>query len=118
MARSRDTDLELNFDGLTDSLTNLVGTLILFVFLLFALTREIKPEVAPQVVPKLAWTEVGKKRPTADLIRELASMQGELAALDGLVKQQESQAASLRERIDDLSRRAKTKATGPTATGN
>jgi hypothetical protein len=37
--RRRDT-IELNFDGLTDAVTNLVGTLILLVVLVMMLTRE------------------------------------------------------------------------------
>jgi len=38
MAR-RSNELELNFDGLTDSITNLVGALIILVVLLVAITR-------------------------------------------------------------------------------
>lgn len=41
--RRRQDGIELNFDGLTDAVTNLVGTLILLVVLVMALTHEAQP---------------------------------------------------------------------------
>jgi len=45
MARqSRSTKVELNFDGLTDAVTNLTGTLILLVVLMLGITRAVTKE--------------------------------------------------------------------------
>lgn len=38
--RKRDSELDLNFDGLTDTVTNLVGNLLLIVVLLIGITRD------------------------------------------------------------------------------
>lgn len=43
----RNSAIELNFDGLTDSVTNLVGALILLVVLLLAITKEIPLNATP-----------------------------------------------------------------------
>ena len=43
MARRRKSEIELNFDGLTDSVTNLVGALILIVLLMIGVTTSSAP---------------------------------------------------------------------------
>ena len=119
MARRRDNEIELDFDGLADSLTDLVGTLTLFVFLLFVLSNEIRPPAAAPSVPTIGWEQVaGKSRSIADLKREVSMLDRELATLNGAIKQEETQMAPLGERIDALIRKASAPPAAAPAGGN
>jgi hypothetical protein len=98
MPRRPIAEIELNFDGLTDSLTNLVGTLILFVFLLFVLTRE---SALPGVASGFD-NRAGGNRSATDLLQEITRLQALLKSLESQVAQQESDLPQLRQRLDTL----------------
>ncbi len=57
MPNPRRSQLELNFDGLTDSVTNLVGALILLIVLLIGITRQAVLAPLPGTVPDSAGAE-------------------------------------------------------------
>jgi len=113
MARKRDSDIELDFDGLADSLTDLVGTLTLFVFLLYYLSHETKPVPAPPNVIHRGWEDPGKTRSLSDLRGALTLLEGELTALDRAIQHEETQIGPLRDRLSALAAKARGRATAP-----
>jgi hypothetical protein len=107
MARSRASEIDLNFDGLTDALTNLVGTLILFVFLLMAVTREktaVRPPAPPPVF--LPADAPAHARRSVDLLEEVAQLQAELQGMEAQTAAVENDIDMLRTRVAELARRA------------
>jgi len=101
MARSsRESDLELNFDGLTDATTNLVGALILLVILLVGVTVA-KPEPGVgQVRPAPIEPEPSIEGPRSvdELLRQAELLRAEIAAVDNEIKLLEDRLPALRDR--------------------
>lgn len=110
MPRGRTTEIELNFDGLTDSLTNLVGTLILFVFLMFVLTRESS---LPQTASGFR-DRAGGAHSIDKLLQRAAQLQSELQVIDQQIEQQATALPQLRHRIEVLVNKTK----NPSASAN
>lgn len=89
MARKRRGDgLELNFDGLTDAVTNLVGSLLLLVVLVLGMSR-----------PKAADSGAGGASAAQ---QQLESLRLEIRGLHGQVDALEPQLRQLRERAKAL----------------
>lgn len=106
MSRSRHQELELNFDGLTDALTNLVGTLILFVFLLLAVTGDKRSEAETPPAMAALWEQTGEVHSSAELTRRILDLQAELGDLEANTGALESEIESLRARAGELAKRA------------
>lgn len=89
MARGRRSEgLELNFDGLTDAVTNLVGALLLLVVLVLGLSR-----------PKTSDSAVGGQTAAE---QQLDVLRNEIRDLHGQVDAIEPQLRQLRERAKAL----------------
>lgn len=87
MAAPRKQGLELNFDGLTDSVTNLVGALILIVVLLIGITqRAVYTPPAASVVTDSGVDEADRPLDTiAELLRDLDALNSETVRIrDGV----------------------------------
>lgn len=78
MARRRRNDVDFNFDGLTDSITNLAGSLVLLVVLVFAIT---KPKERGMEEAPLANNTVGAETPMDALVERIAALKSDAAAL-------------------------------------
>lgn len=106
MARSAPQSIEMNFDGLTDSVTNLTGTLILVALLLIGMTTSY---VRPAAKPKAAApneAEEAASRPMGELLARLQTLQGQLASSDAEIKQMEQRLEELQDRYTELTNRA------------
>jgi len=103
MPRRPITEIELNFDGLTDSLTNLVGTLILFVFLMFVVTRENSLPGAASGFHDRA----GGTHSIQQLLQRAAQLQAELQVIDQQIEQQAAALPPIRHRIEELLNKTK-----------
>lgn len=111
MARvNRNSQVELNFDGLTDSVTNLVGTLILLVVLVMGLSKKsggARPDPTSDA-----------PRPIEELIGRVESLRAELAAIDREISDIEQvRLPELRKQISDLNSKAR-EASNSTTTSN
>src|SRR4051794_24932225 len=91
MAKRRMSQIELNFDSMTDLITNLAGGLILLVLLLLGVTREAVSQSKPAPPPAPAEEEpqeAGDRSAKAlrqrinDLQIELKSIESSLQRLD------------------------------------
>jgi hypothetical protein len=112
MGRSRRNDeLEINFDGLTDSVTNLVGALILLVVLIVGVTKALPtantppPPIAPQ-----GWELPAETRTIEELQRKVNLLTAHVARLDQEINQYEQSIVpnlekQVEELIDDVARR-------------
>lgn len=82
MAR-RKSGVELNFDGLTDSVTNLVGSLILLVVLVVAVTS---PEIAGVEKPPPPDNDAGAEQPVDMLLERMRAMKVKIDNVDQGIK--------------------------------
>lgn len=94
----RSNDIELNFDGLTDSVTNLVGSLILLVVLVVGLTSEVRPKE----LPKAASEEVKAERSIASLIEQVEILSQQIRSVDQEVRTIEGRMPDHQQRIQTL----------------
>ena len=103
--RRRQSRVELNFDGLTDSVTNLVGALILLVVLIVGVTREAVSRQKETPKPKTGKKNAGEKsiKPLQDRVNQ---MKAQLRDVDNDIEGQKRQLRSLREEVQDLIKKA------------
>lgn len=92
LRRSRTSGQEMNFDGLADSVTNLVGALILVVILVIGVTGDAVSQPPPEKSPS--------SRNGGD--RSLKSLQNKLAALRVHLHDVEQETGKLNERLNSL----------------
>ena len=87
----------VNFDGLTDVVTNLAGTLILLVVLLLGLTTEARPRLP-------AGGPAGEKtaRPIEPLLRQIQVVELEIQSVDGQIRLIEQGVGELESRVESL----------------
>lgn len=104
-ARKRNSELQLNFDGLTDSVTNLVGDLILLVVLLIGVTKEAVRAPAESLSIE---TGENKKAPKSivPLLDRINLLQSELQQVHREVAQLEGRLPDLRAEVEQLLRQA------------
>ena len=108
MARNRREDqLEMNFDWLNDSLTNLVGNLILIVILLYAITTEVTKREPPQFVsaPPVEQPQTPKRAGTKkvdDLLLELERLQADISQIDREMSELKRQVPELQTRAENV----------------
>lgn len=101
MARSRRTNqLEMNFDGLADSVTNLVGALILLVVLVIGLTKDAPLRAAPPS-PEPSTGEGGEK-PILPLQQRIAVLQTQVRQVDASIDDLNGRLQPLRQEIEEL----------------
>jgi len=99
MGKRRDTSLEINFDGLTDTITNLVGSLILLVVLVIAATRPKVRGLAELPAPDKS---VGAERAIDPLLEELSRMRTQIEGVDGEIQRMEARVPELAGEIRQL----------------
>jgi len=104
--KRRSGKTELSFDGLTDSVTNLVGALILLVVLIIGVTREAvsqqqPPERNKPAVPKNA----GEKsiRPLQDRVNQLNA---QINGVDNNIQVLKNELRQLGDEVDELLQKA------------
>jgi hypothetical protein len=102
MPRLRSSEhAQLNFDGLTDSVTNLTGTLVLLVLLLIGVTqRNVAPWPGPSA-PAEENTDPGRQSADA-LLQQSSLMIEQLRRDEQLLGTVEGEASSLAEEVRRL----------------
>ena len=98
-ARRRSEGLELNFDGLTDSVTNLVGALILLVVLILGVTQEAISQPLP-TPPKQKGKQSAGEKPISPLESRIVSLEKQIRKADVDVK-------TLQDKLQDIDRKFK-----------
>jgi len=112
MARTiRNDQMEMNFDGLTDSITNLVGNLILIVILMYGVTSEITLTEPPQVAVapgprQLPPPNATGSKQVGDLLLELESLKAAIAEVDRDMSDLEARVPELQSRAEAVLRKA------------
>ncbi|HUG92361.1 MAG TPA: hypothetical protein VML55_16095 [Planctomycetaceae bacterium] len=101
-ARRREQQFNLNFDGLTDSVTNLVGALILLVLLIIGISREALSEDKPPPSPQPP--EIGQKS-IIPLQHRVTLLQSQVHAVDVEITALDVRMNTLRDEIDELLRK-------------
>jgi hypothetical protein len=94
----------MNFDGLTDSVTNLVGNMILLVVLLLGVTREHIKSGPPQLAeqPPAPVTHAGPRTLDA-LLLQIQALRVEISNVDREIREfEESRILPLRDRAQAL----------------
>jgi hypothetical protein len=104
MARSRDSQVEMNFDGLADSVTNLVGALILVLVLVIGITDDAVSQ--PPVVPVTPSPEPAAAEPFRG-DRTLPTLENRVAILRSRLQTSDQDVTRLRSRLGELHEQAK-----------
>lgn len=106
MAAPRKQEIELNFDGLTDSVTNLVGALILIVVLVISITQRAVYTPPPEsVVAESGADEADRPLETiAELLRELDALNVETVRIRDGVTRIEQRIPEWRTSVDGAAR--------------
>lgn len=106
--RKRHSGLELNFDGLTDSVTNLVGALILLVVLIIGVTREaISQPKEPAPPPKNVGQKDAGERSIRPLERRVVDIETQIKQAEGDIQAMKADISRLRNEVDALLQKAK-----------
>lgn len=95
----RETRLDVNFDGLTDSVTNLVGSLVLLVVLVVAVTEPKVEGVRDLPVPE---RQIGAQQPIDPLLEDIRRIRGEIECLDRDIGHMEVRTRELNAEVDAL----------------
>jgi len=96
--RGKSSEFEINFDGLTDSVTNLAGALILLVVLLLGVTTN-----AVQTTPSPPPVAPGVGTGSLDgLLEQVVVMRAELRSAGAQLDEVERDVRGLREKIGQL----------------
>jgi len=103
MAR-RKSCVEWNFNGLTDSITNLTGSLILLVVLVFAVT---KPREAGLPEPSISDTTVGAETPIGALLNQIHSLKADVEHVDQQMQQIEARLPDITAEVEMLEKNIK-----------
>jgi hypothetical protein len=102
--RQRSFQIELNFDGLTDSITNLVGALIVLVLILLGIMNS--PRLLDVQREKAAGEAAAEAESVDDLLQEMQLLQARLALINSQMNAVESELPELKEKIVLLSKQA------------
>src|SRR4051812_22628226 len=114
MARApRNDAVEMNFDGLTDSITNLVGNLILIVVLMYGVTSEVTIGEPPQAVAAPAAQRLPPPARTgtkhvSELLLQIEVLQAGISEVDREMKELEQRVPDLQSRAEAILRKATT----------
>ena len=103
MAKRRQSTLDLNFDSLTDTITNLCGGLILLVVLVAGVSRSKQSGVTALPPPE---NKVGAESPMDELIDQIQIMQAEAQQIHHDVQRVESELPQLEDEIEQLRRKS------------
>jgi hypothetical protein len=103
MSRRQKPRVELNFDGLTDSIMNLAGSLILLVVLVFAIT---KAKESGEEQPPPPDNKVGGELSISPLMERLQSVNSGLTGVEQEVQRIEARLPELAADIEELRRRS------------
>ncbi len=105
MAQRRVSEFSLNYDSLTDLITNLAGGLIMLVLLLFGLTKGTSEEARAR--------DTQQRTPTAkndeDATRKAAKLKAEVRVLEEQGTETDEQLARLQEEVEEIKRLADAK---------
>ena len=102
--RPRSFQIELNFDGLTDSITNLVGALIVLVLILLGIMNS--PRLLDVPSDKASGDAAAEAESVDDLLQEMQLLQARLAVIDSQMNSVESELPELKQKIVLLSKQA------------
>jgi hypothetical protein len=109
MAKRRDSTLELNFDSLTDTITNLCGGLILLVMLVVSASHP-KLEGQDDLLPPER--KVGGDSRIDQLLDQLHAISGHVEQVQKDTQQAESRLPEFEKEIEELSRQSNDKSLG------
>jgi chromosome segregation ATPase len=101
MARRRDSTLELNFDSLTDTITNLCGGLILLVMLVTGASQPKKEGVTELPPPE---NKVGSDSRVDQLLNDLHTINAHVEQVEQDTARVEARLPEIEEEIEELSR--------------
>lgn len=106
MARGRRNErVVLNFDGLTDAVTNLTGTLILLVVLIFGITTEARtPSPPPPPSPPAEKTHQGK--PIRPLLQKIEILRLQIEQTDQQIRMLGDDLPRLEAQVQELQQKA------------
>lgn len=106
MARnSRRSRANLNFDGLTDAVTNLTGAMILLVVLLLGITREAQPESEGGPPPQ----PVVEVVPIDPLMQQAKLLKAQIQAIEAQIETIEREIPALEDEVKRLTEQASRK---------
>jgi hypothetical protein len=104
MSRRQKPRVELNFDGLTDSIMNLAGSLILLVVLVFAIT---KAKESGEEQPPPPDNKAGGELSISPLMESLQSVNSGLTGVEREVQRIEARLPELAADIEELQQKSK-----------
>jgi hypothetical protein len=109
MSRRRSQEIELNFDGLTDAVTNLVGALILLIVLVLGVTKVAGRGAtsANQPVPRwdsFAPSQTDGPKPVQPLLRQIELLRRDIAVTDQQMKELELVMDELRQKYREMTK--------------
>ena len=99
--RNRSNQLELNFDGLADSVTNLVGALILLVVMVIGITKDVAGDAGPPQ-PEPHAGEDGAEKPMLPLKQRIALLEAQVGQVDASINQLNGRLQPLKQEIEEL----------------
>jgi len=104
MARQRRNEqASLNFDGLTDAVTNLTGTLILLVVLILGITTEAG---TPLHALRPPGEDGHDGKPIGPLLQKIENLKLQIQQVDQHVRELERDLPRLRQQVEDLRKAA------------
>jgi TolA-binding protein len=92
----------LNFDGLTDAVTNLTGTLILLVVLIFGITTQARNPAPSLVPPQPPAPKTPEGKPIGPLVEDVEALRMQIQRVDGQIRRLEGDLPRLEQRIEEL----------------
>lgn len=98
--RNRSGGLELNFDGLADSVTNLVGALILLVVMIIGVSKDAVMHADPP--PAAPPGKEAGDRPLLPLKQRIALLESEISHVDASIEQLKGRLAPLKQDVEQL----------------
>ena len=118
MARSRrNTEVEFNFDSLTDCVTNLVGALLLLILLVVAITDEaVSQEASPAPAPTVQAQPAGMTHTDSELKNRLERIEAGTANAKTQVKNLNDEIDRLEKRLEELLQKSKSVQPAPKET--
>jgi hypothetical protein len=102
MASPRTSAAQFNFDGLTDSITNLAGSLILLVLIVFALTT---PKEVGSQQPSSMVGPSGADVPMGPLVEKIQAMNSDVDRLEQQTRRIEDRLPQLTTELEKLKRK-------------
>lgn len=108
MARRRRTELDLNFDSLTDLVTNLAGGFILLVLLLMGVTRPASSQNQPPPPPSPKENSGGdaEQKSMAPLLARVNQIKAQVKGVDQEIDKLKADLPALKNEVEALIRKA------------